>query len=119
MCYNAQLKGKNQNPFTQPSQPEPQNQTEPKMPRVFCPFELFVMTAAPNRTKLADPKNKMNEHQRKGSRHRIFDLLNPFDYCHKAVSQRTKKAHLAPARAYSRNKDISGKSPTKRNAASP
>jgi hypothetical protein len=49
------------------------------------------MTAAPNRTKPADPKNKMNEHQRQDSGHRVFDQLNPFQLLAiKAVSQRTK-----------------------------
>jgi len=54
--HNAQLKGKNQNPFTQPNLPEPQKQTEPKVARVFVPFKLFVMTAAPNRTKTSQFK---------------------------------------------------------------
>ncbi len=77
------------------------------------------MTAAPNRPETADSKNKMNEHQRKDSGHRVFDQLNPFQLLAiKAVSQRINKAHFAPAKAYCRNKEQSGKSPTKRNAAS-
>ncbi|PWI31095.1 hypothetical protein DI392_19260 [Vibrio albus] len=67
------------------------------------------MTAAPNRTKMADPKNKMNEHQQKESRHRVFERLNLFQLLAiKAVSQRVNKAHFAPEKAYSRNKEQSG-----------